>query len=122
MALLPVNDALDAVLSRVRPLGAERVGLLDAVGRVLAERVTASRGLPAWDNSAMDGYAVRLADVPTLGTALPVATAVAAGDRGDAAPRAGHRRAHLHGRTAAARRGRDRHPGGHRAEHERRAA
>jgi molybdopterin molybdotransferase len=84
MALLSVPDALATVLARVAPLGPERVSLLDAVGRVLAESVTATRRLPAWDNSAMDGYAVRAADTRTPGVALPVAAAVAAGDAGDA--------------------------------------
>lgn len=84
MALLSVPDALATVLARVSPLGPERVSLLDAVGRVLAESVTATRRLPAWDNSAMDGYAVRAADVSAPGVTLPVAAAVAAGDAGEA--------------------------------------
>lgn len=84
MALLSVPDALATVLSRVSPLGPERVSLLDAVGRVLSESVTATRRLPAWDNSAMDGYAVRAADLPAPGVTLPVAAAVAAGDAGEA--------------------------------------
>ena len=83
MSLLPVQDAVVSVLSRVRPLGPERVGLVEAVGRVLAESVTATRRLPAWDNSAMDGYAVRTADVSGPGITLPVEAAVAAGDVGE---------------------------------------
>jgi molybdopterin molybdotransferase len=51
-----------AILSRVEPLGAESLPLLDAVGRVLAEDVIARWDVPRWDNSAMDGYAVRAAD------------------------------------------------------------
>jgi molybdopterin molybdotransferase len=57
-------------------LRVERVGLLDAVGRVLAEDVSAPCNIPACDNSAMDGYAVRSADC--VGHAAP-----------DAAPAAG---------------------------------
>jgi molybdopterin molybdotransferase len=52
-----------AILSRVEPLGAESLPLLDAVGRVLAEDMIARWDVPRWDNSAMDGYAVRAADV-----------------------------------------------------------
>lgn len=82
MALLAVEEALKLVLDRTRPLGAERVPLLEAVGRVAAEPLAAARRLPAWDNSAMDGYAVRAAEV-TAGATLPVAFAVAAGDTGE---------------------------------------
>lgn len=51
-----------AILSHVQPLGAETLPVLDAVGRVLAEDVIAPWDVPRWDNSAMDGYAVRAAD------------------------------------------------------------
>jgi molybdopterin molybdotransferase len=83
MSLLSVSEALDAILARVLPLGAERVDLLAATGRVAAESVVATRRLPAWDNSAMDGYALRAADATAPGTTLPVADAVAAGDAGE---------------------------------------
>ena len=53
------EEARSIILDAVRPLGAEVVSFLDATGRVLAEDVAATRDLPAWDNSAMDGYAVR---------------------------------------------------------------
>jgi molybdopterin molybdotransferase len=71
-----------AVLERVPRLGAETVALADAVGRVLAADVIAGRPLPGFDNSAMDGYAARAADLP--GT-LPIAGVVAAGDGSTAA-------------------------------------
>lgn len=58
-----VAEAQDIVLSAVAPLGAEKVPLLDALHRVSAEAVNASRDIPLGDNSAMDGYAVRHADV-----------------------------------------------------------
>ena len=58
-----VAEAQDIVLSAVAPLGAEKVPLLDALHRVSAEAVNASRDIPLSDNSAMDGYAVRHADV-----------------------------------------------------------
>jgi molybdopterin molybdotransferase len=83
MSLLSVSEALSAVLARISPLGAERVDLLAATGRVAAETVVATRRLPAWDNSAMDGYALRAADATAPGTTLPVADAVAAGDAGE---------------------------------------
>ncbi|HYG97674.1 MAG TPA: gephyrin-like molybdotransferase Glp [Terriglobales bacterium] len=57
-----LNDARDLVLRNVTVLGSERVPLLDAVGRVLAEDVVAPWDMPFCDNSAMDGFAVRMAD------------------------------------------------------------
>jgi molybdopterin molybdotransferase len=74
--LLTVEDALQEILSRVRPLAAERVPLNHAVGRVLAEDARASVDLPPFPSSAMDGFAVRAADTPG---ALPVVAHVAAG-------------------------------------------
>ncbi len=61
--LLPVEEARAQVLEQASPLPAEWVPLEDALGRTLAEDVTARRTLPPWDNSAMDGYAVRSADL-----------------------------------------------------------
>jgi len=58
-----VEEHLSAVLSRLRPLPPFEQHLLDAHGHYLAEDVVAERELPAFDNSAMDGYAVRLLDV-----------------------------------------------------------
>ena len=65
----------------MRPLGAELVPLLDAIGRVLAEDVAAPRELPAWDNSAMDGYAVR-AESAGPATSLVVSAYIPAGSAG----------------------------------------
>ncbi len=62
-ALLPVDAALTTILSAVRPLGSERVPIRDANGRVLAQDITARRDGPPWDNSSVDGYAVRAANV-----------------------------------------------------------
>ena len=105
MPLLPVDEALARVLERCVPLGRERVRIDDAVGRVTAEDVLAVRTLPPWNNSAMDGYAVRSAD---LG-AVPRA-AGGGGDhlRGPDAEAAARRRpggAHHDGRAAARGRG-----------------
>jgi molybdopterin molybdotransferase len=63
--MLSIEDAQRRILERVERLGSERAPLVDAVGRVLAEDLTAGRALPPFDNSAMDGYAVRGADLAT---------------------------------------------------------
>ena len=60
--MMSVEEALDRILSRVSPLGTERVDLLSALGRVLAEPVAAHINIPSWANSSMDGYAVRSRD------------------------------------------------------------
>jgi molybdopterin molybdotransferase len=57
-SLISVDEARDRVLAAVHPLGAERVSLDDALGRVLAEDVVADLDLPPFDSSAMDGYAL----------------------------------------------------------------
>src|SRR5919204_3414326 len=75
-SLLTVDEALQAILSRVRPLSAERVPLAEAAGRVLAEDARAAVDLPPFPSSAMDGFAVRAADTPG---ALPVVERIAAG-------------------------------------------
>jgi molybdopterin molybdotransferase len=61
--VLSVAEASQAILAHVAPLASERVALLDALGRVLAADIRSPVTLPAWDNSAMDGYAVRSADI-----------------------------------------------------------
>jgi molybdopterin molybdotransferase len=58
-----VAEASERILADIRPLPAERVPLREALGRVLAAAVTAPVSLPPWDNSSMDGYAVRAADI-----------------------------------------------------------
>src|SRR5918995_1578596 len=55
--MLTVEEALDAILSRVSALGTERVDVVGAWGRVLAEPVVSRREIPPWPNSSMDGYA-----------------------------------------------------------------
>jgi molybdopterin molybdotransferase len=61
--LTRLEVALKTVLDAVPVLGMEKVGLLDALGRVLAEDIVAERDNPPWDNSAMDGFAVRHEDI-----------------------------------------------------------
>jgi molybdopterin molybdotransferase len=60
---LDAGEALRTILRGVRPLDAEQRPLLDARGSVLAEDIAAPVDLPPWDNSAMDGFAVRAEDV-----------------------------------------------------------
>ena len=57
-----IDEALELVLDGLEPLGAERVPLAGAAGRVVAEDALAVVDLPPFDRSAMDGYAVRAAD------------------------------------------------------------
>lgn len=81
MALLPVDDALALVLKGLAPLALERVALDHALGRVLAEDITATLTQPPFDASAMDGFAVRFEDVSTLPATLALIGESAAGAR-----------------------------------------
>jgi molybdopterin molybdotransferase len=74
-----VAEQLASVLSVVQTLHPLELGLMDAHGCVLAEDVVAPAPLPGFDNSAMDGYAVRVADLATVPVTLPVVGDVAAG-------------------------------------------
>lgn len=60
--MLSFQQARQTILENAPPLGTELISLVDAVGRVLAEHVSAPWDMPLWDNSAMDGYAVRTVD------------------------------------------------------------
>jgi molybdopterin molybdotransferase len=79
VALLPVAEALALVLREAAPLPAEMVPLAQAHGRVLAESLAARRTQPPADVSAMDGYAVRAADVARAPATLKLVGEVAAG-------------------------------------------
>jgi molybdopterin molybdotransferase len=70
--MLSVGDASARILQDIRPLPVERIPLLESAGRVLASDVIAPLTIPAWDNSAMDGYAVRSADVQHASETSPV--------------------------------------------------
>ena len=72
MSLMPVSKALQRVLADVAPLGTETVALDEALGRVLAENLTAERTQPPADVSAMDGYAVRAEDVTQAPVTLDI--------------------------------------------------
>ncbi len=69
---LGVDEALAAVLAGARTLGPEHLALADALGRVLAADVRAGWDVPPWANAAMDGYAVRAADVAGAAPGAPV--------------------------------------------------
>ncbi len=70
--LLRLEVALERMLAGVAPLPAEEIALETAVGRVLAEPLTARVTMPPWANSAMDGFAVRSADVTDATSERPV--------------------------------------------------
>jgi molybdopterin molybdotransferase len=77
--LIPLETALEQMLSRINPLSeTEALPLLQATGRITAAPVISPLDVPGFDNSAMDGYAVRLADIKA-GGALPVAGKAFAG-------------------------------------------
>ena len=77
--MISVEEARRRLLQPLQPLGAEQIALADATGRVLAEPVAARRTQPPWPVSAMDGYAVRAADVARVPVRLKVVGSVPAG-------------------------------------------
>lgn len=78
-AVISVDEALERILADMPVMPAEQVGLTDALGRVLAEDIAARVTQPPLAVSAMDGYAVRAADVATVPAALRVVAEVPAG-------------------------------------------
>ena len=76
--MLSVEQAQAEILGRVRPLPTERVDIVAALGRVLAEPIHSTRRIPPWPNSSMDGYAIRAADARPRAT-LRVVDRVIAG-------------------------------------------
>ena len=77
--MIPLDDARAHVLERVKPLPAVRMPVAEARGCVLTEPVIANEAVPPFDNSAMDGYAVRATDTASAPVELPVAGVLAAG-------------------------------------------
>ncbi len=69
--MITVDEALDKILSRIEPLGFEKVAILEALGRVIAEDIHANRDIPPFDNSGMDGYAVRSEDIQNASSYRP---------------------------------------------------
>ena len=83
--LLPLDAALGQLLVAVTPLSeTQTVPTMKADGRVLAQDIVSSLQVPAHDNSSMDGYAVRSADVQAPGALLQVAQRIPAGSVGTA--------------------------------------
>ena len=81
--MLSADQLLDALLERARGVSAsETVPVTDALSRVLAAPQTSAITVPPLDNSAMDGYAVRVADVAVAGVRLPVSQRILAGSVG----------------------------------------
>src|SRR5581483_579079 len=76
VSMLSVAEALERILAAVPVLGAESVALSEALGRILAEPVVAAREVPPWDNSSMDGYAVRAGDTAGASADRPVVLTV----------------------------------------------
>lgn len=70
--MLTADEAARRIVGTLQPLPDETIPLRDALGRVLAERVQSPITLPHWDNSAMDGYAVRSSDVAHASAERPV--------------------------------------------------
>ena len=69
--MLELEEALKRILSAIRPLDVETVTTPEAAGRVPAEPALSPVDLPLFDNSAMDGYAVRAADLAGAGPEHP---------------------------------------------------
>ncbi len=79
--LMSLETALEEMLSRILPLSeTQTLPLLKSMGRVTARAVTSPLDVPGFDNAAMDGYAVRLADLAS-GAWLPVAGKASRGSR-----------------------------------------
>jgi molybdopterin molybdotransferase len=81
--LMSLDDALTRLLAAVAPLArTEELDLSEADGRVLARDLTSDLQVPSHDCSAMDGYALRAADIPATSTVLSVSQRIAAGQTG----------------------------------------
>src|SRR5258708_30167105 len=77
--MISVEAALQRLLAPLKPLAAEQIAVSDGLGRVLAEDIVSRRTQPPFAVSAMDGYAVRAADVATVPARLRVVGAAPAG-------------------------------------------
>lgn len=83
LPLMPLDEALQTLLAQIQPLtGVEEAATFDADGRVLARDVVSALQVPAFDNSSMDGYAVRCADLVQPDTCLRVTQRIPAGQMG----------------------------------------
>ncbi|RMF14796.1 MAG: molybdopterin molybdenumtransferase MoeA, partial [Gammaproteobacteria bacterium] len=78
--LTPLDTALERLMLELSLVtGTETLPLAESLGRVLAEDAVSPLAVPPWDNSAMDGYAVRVADLEAAGGRLPVSQRIPAG-------------------------------------------
>jgi molybdopterin molybdotransferase len=71
MQLLSVSDAQDRILSHFQPVTTETLPLVECANRVLAQDMAATTDLPPFDNSSMDGFAIRVEDVADVSGASP---------------------------------------------------
>jgi molybdopterin molybdotransferase len=87
--MLTVTEASERILSEIKPLAPEAIPLRQALGRVLAEDISATVTMPPWSNSSMDGYAVRSADItPVMSGERVQLRVIATIAAGEFAPRA----------------------------------
>ncbi len=77
--MLSIEEAIERILRLAAPLPSERVPLEEAVGRAASEDIVAARTVPPWDNSAMDGYAVRSSDLAKTPVRLRIVETLFAG-------------------------------------------
>src|SRR6267378_2197158 len=81
--MIALDQAIETLLRQASPVSrVETVATLDALGRVLAEPVVSDIAVPPLDNSEMDGYAVRSADLTHVPASLPVSQRIQAGQVG----------------------------------------
>ena len=77
--LMPLEEALRIVLENIKPLGTKKVFLHESLGYVLAEDIVSDTDKPLFDNSAMDGFAVRYEDIKNVPARLKIVGEYAAG-------------------------------------------
>ena len=78
--MLSVEDAQSLILAEITPTPVESIPLAELSGRIVARDIVSQWALPGWDNSAMDGYAVRAHELAEMNNRLPVSDHIAAGD------------------------------------------
>ncbi len=78
------DEAVALLLAAAKPLTeTETLPIEQALGRILAKPVSSKINVPGWDNSAMDGYAVRFEDLKKIGSRLPISQRIPAGTTGE---------------------------------------
>jgi molybdenum cofactor synthesis domain-containing protein len=77
--MIPIQDAIQIITAKTRPLDTERISIVGALGRILAEDIVADTDLPPFDRAQMDGYAVKAAEVSNTPARLRIAGESAAG-------------------------------------------